>query len=217
MLPPAPDDDYLRLLVGDEPFTHDRSHADPAVVARKHAALGAPHVAPFLTWRAQTAAKMRAAGLADAEDHLPHVDPASGGVHARVVVLQAAPVPCGLTVNGGSGLVSVDGTDGPAVRMWRLLGRAGTGRADVVAWNVVPWDSGVRLGRALARSTLRAWVGQLHRPDRVVLLGAQARQFVADVQAALPGVAVRVAPSASQLARIAAPDFEDRIVDALSR
>ena len=213
----ALDDGALRALVGQEPFLNDRSHADPAVVARKHHALNAPHVAPFLAWRAQTAEDMDGAGIADAEDHLLHVDPASGGMHARVVVLHAGPVPCGLAVNGGSGLVSADNVEGPAARMWRLARAAGLARAEVVEWNAVPWDSGLALGRALASRSLVRWLGVLRRPERVVLLGARARQFRADVESVLPGVEVTTAPSASQMARMSAPDFEEQIVRALSR
>lgn len=205
----------LRDLVGDAPFEHDRAHADPAVVRRKQAALDAPHVAAFDGWRAATVAAMGRAGVSSAADHLPHVDPASGGADARVVVLHATPFPCLMSVNGGSGLVSPDNTDGAATRMWRLGREAGLQRAEVVEWNVAPWAAGLPLGRPLARQVLDHWLGVLRRPERVVLLGSSARVFRAQVEAALPGVDVRVAPSPGQMARITTPDFEPQIVRAL--
>ncbi len=206
----------LRGLVGEAPFTHDRSHDDPDVVRRKHAALIAPHVAAFDGWRAATVQAMRRAGVRSAADHLPHVDPASGGADARVVVLHAGPFPCLMSVNGGSGLVSPDNTDGAATRMWRLGRRAGLARSEVVEWNVTPWQTGLGLGRADARPVLDAWLAVLRRPERVVLLGAASRGFRSQVEQALPGVDVRVAPSPGQMARITTPDFEEQIVRALT-
>lgn len=154
-----PDDGLLRSLVGDEPFLHERAHADVTVVDRKRAALDAAHVAPFLGWRERTVAEMRSAGVPGPDDQLPHVDPASGGVFARVVVLS--------------------------------------------------------LRRVLARSVLARWLGVLRGPERVVLLGATARQLRNTVEATLPGVTVRTAPSPGQMARITAPDFEEQIRSAL--
>ena len=212
----SPDDRLLRSLCGQEPFERDGSDAVPEVLQRKRAALHAPHVQPFLDWRERAADAMALAGVPAGEQLLPHVDPVSGGVHARVVVLHGGTFPCQLAVNGGSGLVSADGTDGTSVRMWRLGREAGLARSEVVAWNVVPWAAGLPLRRPLARQLLLDWLGLLVAPARVVLLGATPRQFRAPVEQALPGVDVRTAPSASQMARITAPDFEEQIVRAIS-
>lgn len=209
-------DAELRALVGDAPFEHDRAHADPLVLRRKHDALDAPHVAAFDGWRASTVAAMSRAGVDSAGDHLPHLDPASGGADARVVLLHAGPFPCLMTVNGGSGLISPDNTDGVATRMWRLGREAGLRRAEVVEWNVTPWAAGLPLGRRLAREVLDRWLGVLRRPERLVLLGSPARAFQGQVEASLSGVDVRVAPSPSQMARITTPDFEEQITRALS-
>ncbi|WP_380166830.1 hypothetical protein [Jannaschia sp. R86511] len=135
--------------------------------------------------------------------------------HHEPVVLHARPYPCLLGVNGGSGLVSPDNDDGVARRMWRLAREAGLSRAAVVEWNVVPWTAGVPLGRAVARRVLDGWLDLLHRPERVVLLGALAREFRSQVEAALPRADVRLAPSPGQMARITTPDFEEQIVRAL--
>ncbi|MGJ7439978.1 hypothetical protein [Aquipuribacter sp. MA13-6] len=205
----------LRALVGDAPFTHDRSHEDREVVRRKQAALSAPHVAAFDGWRAATLETMGRAGVRSAADHLPHVDPVSGGAGARVVVLHAGPFPCLMGVNGGSGIVSPDNTDGIATRMWRLAREAGLPRSEVVEWNATPWPAGLGLGRAAARPVLDGWLAVLRRPERVVLLGATAREFRRQVERTLPGVDVRVAPSPGQMARITTPDFEEQIARAL--
>lgn len=213
---PAVTDVDLRALVGDAPFEHDRSHIDASVLRRKHAALDAPHVAAFDGWRTETVGAMSRASISAAGDHLPHVDPASGGADARVVVLHANPFPCLMRSNGGSGLISPDNTDGAATRMWRLGREAGLSRAEVVEWNVTPWAAGLPLGRALAREVLDSWLRLLRRPERVVLLGSTARVFRGQVEAALPRVDVRVAPSPGQMARITAPDFEEQITRALA-
>ncbi len=186
------------------------------VLRRKRAAMQAPHVKPFLAWRERAAQAMALAGVPAGAALLPHVDPVSGGVHAAVVVLHAGTFPCQLASNGGSGIVSADGTDGTAARMWRLTRDAGLARCEVVAWNVVPWAAGLPLRRPLARQLLLDWLGLLVAPSRVVLLGATPRHFRPAVEQALPGVDVRSVPSASQMARITAPDFEQQIVRALA-
>lgn len=210
-----PDDAWLRALVGAGPFTGEGSHADPAVLARKRQALSAEHVAPFERWRSETADRLAGLGVTSAEEHLPHVDPASGGVHARVVVLHGDSVPCLMAAAGGGGLVSQDDVAGPARRLWRLQRSAGLPRAEVVEWNSVPWDALPGVGLAEARRCLVGWLGLLRRPVRVVLLGSRAQRFAADVASALPGCEVVAAPSASQMARITFPDADGRIARAL--
>lgn len=209
------DETRLRALVGDEPLTAAGSHADPAVLARKHDALAAEHVAPFLAWRSVTVARLQQLGVPSADAHLPHVDPASGGVHARVVVLHGDSVPCLMRVRGGSGLVSQDNVEGPARRLWELRRSAGVGRADVVEWNSVPWDP-VGVGIEEARRSLAGWLGLLRAPRRVVLLGSRAQRFRPVVASVLPWCQVLDAPSASQMARITFPDADERIVRSLA-
>lgn len=210
-----PDDAWLRSLVGAEPFTAAGSHADPAVLARKYRALSAGHVAPFEDWRLETADLLRRRGVASAEDHLPHVDPVSGGVHARVVVLHGDSVPCLMAARGGGGLVSQDDGAGPARRLWQLQRSTGLSRAEVVEWNTVPWDPLPGVGPAEARRCLAGWLRLLRRPVRVVLLGAKAQRFAVDVASTLPGCEVLTAPSASRMARITFPDADERIAGAL--
>lgn len=212
---PAPDDDDLRQLVGDEPFEGPRSHADAAVLQRKRDALSAAHVQPFSAWRTQTLGAMTRAGVSDPAGRLPEVDPASGGVRSRVVILHAGPEQHLLSANGGSGMVSPDNDDESAARMWRLREAAGLARCDVVEWNVVPWEVGLKLGRPLAAAALGRWLSLLQGPDRVVLLGTAAHKFRPDVIARLGRVHITEAPSPGQMARITSADFEEKIVTAL--
>lgn len=215
MTDPAPDDDALRALIGDEPFEGPRSHGDSTVLQRKRDALSAAHVQPFAAWRTQTLGAMSRAGVSDPAGRLPEVDPASGGVRARVLVLHAGPEQHVLATNGGSGMVSPDNDDDSAARMWKLRASAGLTRSDVLEWNVIPWEVGLKLGRPLAAAALGRWLSLLQSPHRVVLLGTAAHKFRPDVIARLGRVQITEAPSPGQMARITSPDFEERIVTAL--
>ena len=125
---PDQDDAQLRALIGDEPFDRARSHDTPEVVERKRAAQGAAHVAPFEVWRTDMLGAMRRAGVAEPDAHLPHVDPCSGGVNARLVVLQEAPGVTTLASAGGTGITSPDNDDPVSERLWRLCNEAGLAR-----------------------------------------------------------------------------------------
>lgn len=212
---PELDDDTLRALVGDEPFTESRSHAEPAVVERKMKALDAEHVAPFHDWREHVVSALTRAGVSDPERHLPHVDPASAGVHARVVVLADSPSVGALEHAGGSGLVSPDNTDAAAERMWRLCGEAGLARSETVHWNVVVWDKALKQDRALVRAFLRRWLQVLEDPQRVILLGTAAKGFRADVRAGLPEAEITDVLFSASKAALVDPKIDEAIVAAL--
>lgn len=212
---PLPTEDELRALVGAEPFDHDSSHADPEVLARKREAFGAAHLAPLQDFRDETLAMMRRAKVADPEPLLPYVDPASGGVHARVVLLFESP---GAKVvgTGGSGVVSPDNVDPAAQRMWRLCKEAGLPRNQQLHWNVRPWGTTPQLRIAEAHSLLIRWLRTLDGPERVVLFGASAHAARQIVRAVLPDVDMVVCPSPANRAKSSQTDFEEQITWALT-
>ncbi|WP_141547986.1 uracil-DNA glycosylase [Nocardia farcinica] len=69
---------------------------------------------------------------------LPHVAPACGGVHARVLVLCHDPGPPARQVTG-SGMLSLENDDPAAERLHAIVGRAGLTVLDLVPWNIHPW------------------------------------------------------------------------------
>jgi uracil-DNA glycosylase len=70
---------------------------------------------------------------------VPHVDPLSGGIHARVLfVLESPAGPAAL----GSGMLSPDNDDATAAHMWQLYQQSGLSRAHGLHWNSVPWYIG---------------------------------------------------------------------------
>lgn len=212
---PELDDAQLRALAGDEPFDRARSHDTPEVVEKKRAAQGAEHVAPFEAWRGDMLGAMRRAGVPEPDAHLPHVDPLSGGVHARLVVLQESPGATSLVSAGGSGFTSSDNDDPVSERLWRLCNEAGLARYEVVHWNCVAWDKALKLERALVRATLRRWLQVMEGPTRVVLLGTAAKGFRPDVRSGLPEAEITDVLSSASRVALADPRVDSSIVAAL--
>ena len=212
---PDLDDAQLRALVCDEPFDRARSHDTAEVVQRKRAAQGAEHVAPFEVWRTDMLGAMRRAGVSEPDAHLPHVDPGSGGVHARLVVLQEAPGPTTLASAGGTGITSPDNDDPVSERLWRLCNEAGLARYEVVHWNCVAWAKDLKLERALVRATLRRWLQVMEGPTRVVLLGTAAKGFRPDVRSGLPEAEITDVLSSASRVALADPRVDLSIVAAL--
>ena len=212
---PELDDALLRGLIGDEPFDRARTHDTPEVVQRKRDAQAAEPVAPFEQWRTDMLGAMRRAGESNPDEHLPRVDPGSGGVTARLVVLQEAPGPMSLASAGGSGFCSTDNDDPVSERLWRLCGEAGLARYEVVHWNCVAWDKALKLERALVRATLRRWLQVMEGPTRVVLLGTAAKGFRPDVRSGLPEAEITDVLSSSSRVALSDPRVDASIVAAL--
>ena len=111
-------------------------HRDRAFLAAKLAHVQDPHIAPLN----DLASDIRAGtGM-----EVPLFDPASGGVHAKALLLLEAPGAraTGATgpraAAGGSGIISADNNDQTAANAWTLYRDAGLNVADLVIWNVVP-------------------------------------------------------------------------------
>ena len=109
---------------GDAP----RALRAPGEVARRHAMLRRPHVAPLAAY---------VAGLRD-RGEVPDVDPLDGGIAARLLLLLEKPGPKTSPARGGSGFVSADNDDPTAAAAWRFAREAGIERRDRIVWNVAP-------------------------------------------------------------------------------
>lgn len=151
-------------------------NADPRVVADKIARIRDPHVAALnaLSDRIADAEGLRR-GL------VPYVDPDTGGVNARMLVLLDNPSTKAET-GTGSGLLSLDNNDRTARNCREAHARNGISWSDVVHWNVVPFPvAGVKNGssttaeRARATAWTREVVDLLPDLEIVLLLGASAR------------------------------------------
>jgi uracil-DNA glycosylase len=117
---------------GSDPIEGSRRHADPAFLAAKQARWFEPHVAPVNRLVSELAATTGR--------EVPYVDPDSGGVNTRVLLLLEAP-------SGGaayrSGMISVDNDGGTAANLWRAHQDVGLSREYTMIWNAVPWFVGV--------------------------------------------------------------------------
>ncbi|WNV74082.1 uracil-DNA glycosylase [Geodermatophilus sp. DSM 44513] len=148
----------------------------PGSVAARHARLGEPHVAALHRWTRDVARAERR--------RVPSFDPASGGVHAPVLLLLQDP---SAVAAHGSGLVSRHTNDMTAGLLHRLCTEVGLPSAATVLWNVVPWwvadpaiPAGERLGLTAAarraRPHLHTLLGLLPDARVVVLLGRLAQR-----------------------------------------
>ena len=109
-----------------------RAHRQDVVVAGKHARLREPHIAPVTELVDRIRAHV-------GHDHVPYVDPTSGGVYARVLFLLETPArPAAL----GSGMLSPDNDDATAANVWELYREFDLGRTTAIHWNAVPWFLG---------------------------------------------------------------------------
>jgi hypothetical protein len=150
-----------------------------------------------------------------------YVDPADGGVNARILWLAESPGPRSSAAHG-SGLISVDYDDPSAARGFRLLREAGLPRALLVHWNVAPsyvskTSKNVNATKAdfpEAIPWLHRFVAALPRPRVMVLAGGVARDcwFTYAPREEAPMLPVLCCPHGSNRVRAVIPDFEGRIV-----
>lgn len=169
----------------------------------RHARLGEPHVAPLMTLVARIAD--------ETGEHVPAVDPESGGVDSRILVLRRDPR---CSAVRGPAMTSVHRDDPASGNLLVCLEAAGLTVGDVLFWHVVPWwiddparSDGARRSPAQqarrAAPYLAAIVALLPRLRAVVLLGRDTEQAWAravGAQALPADVVVFTAPHPSPLA-----------------
>jgi len=138
-MPPAPglDPDSVQLpaAFAEKPQRH--GDKDGVFLEKKRARLRELHVAPIND-------------LVDSirEERgtfqVPYVDPDSGGIAARVLLVFESPV----IVARDSGMLSPDNKEAVAKNVWAAYRASGLSRARTVHWNVVPWFTGTPAGDA---------------------------------------------------------------------
>ena len=186
--------------------------ADPAVLALRAAARGAPHVAALGGF---------IAGLRTRHGDVPDVDPHDGGGGARLLLLLETPGPGAQPLR----FVSRDNPTGTAANIRRFTGEAGIGRADGVIWNAVPWvihapgarNRAPRRGEVAAgMAELPGFLALLPRLDVAVLAGRVAAGARPVIAAARPGLAVIEMPHPSPTIVCTSPTIPARIRAALA-
>jgi uracil-DNA glycosylase len=120
-----------------------KRHRDPVFLAAKRSRLRESHVAPINRFvddiREEILAEATPAGGPPPQVFVPHTDPDSGGIAARVLfVLESPAGPAAL----GSGMLSADNNDGTAKNMWLGYEASGMPRTHGLHWNAVPWYVG---------------------------------------------------------------------------
>ena len=121
----------MRLTETREADDQPGSLADPAVLARRRAMLGAPHMRPLAAY----AESLRSRGF------VPDFDPLDGGTSAKLLILLEKPGPKTVPPKG-SGFVSTNTDDPTAKTIRRVLQEAAIPRSGIVLWNIVPWWNG---------------------------------------------------------------------------
>ena len=179
--------------------SHPRQHGEPEFLRRKQARWPEPHVAPLNSFCDQIG---RTTGR-----QVPYVDPDSGGVDARVLLLLEAP---SRPAAHGSGMVSADNDDATAANVWRAHAETGLRRDRSLIWNAVPWYLGQPDKISSARPSdiraggpwLLAFLGLLPGLHVIVGLGRAAQLSLAEQQHEL---------STKHLAILAAPHPSQRV------
>lgn len=173
---PRPGRPALRLS------TAPRANANPDEVAAKAARLREPHIAPISDLVLELAAEHPSG--------VPYVDPDSGGVTARVLLLLEAPA---RAAAHGSGMLSADNDDGTAANVWRAYQASGLSRIEAVHWNAVPWYVGSETALAPptpsditnGRRALVRLVALLPDLRVVIVMGSSARDAIEPMRADL--------------------------------
>nr|WP_073366431.1 uracil-DNA glycosylase [Rhodococcus jostii] len=147
----------------------------PEHLSAKRARVWEPHVAPINHLADQ---------IADAEGiprgHVPYVDPDSGGILARALVLLDNPSRKA-KAGSGSGLLSLDNDDRTAWTCRLAYEAAGVDRRSVVHWNACPFPTASKKSGSLDSERARAarWTRDLvtlcTKLEFVLLLGGPAR------------------------------------------
>lgn len=187
--------------------------ADPAVLAARRAALAAPHMAPLAIF----AARLRdMTGQA-----VPDVDPADGGIAARLLLLLETPGPS-MPVTG---FVSCDNPTPTGANLRRFLGAAGIARADLLIWNAVPFlihAPGARnrapraAEHAAGLALLPPLLDLLPRLAVAVLAGRFAGRAAPMLRAVRPGLPVLAMPHPSPVHTCTDPALPRRIATVLA-
>ena len=186
--------------------------ATPADRAARAELLAAPHVQRLEAWRRAAAAP----------GPIPHVDPADGGIAARLLLLLETP---GL---GASPLrfVSRDNPTAAGRNLRRFLAGAGIARGDTLIWNAVPWvvhasgarNRPVRAGEVReGLALLQGFLDLLPRLAVVVLSVRVAAQAAPVVAAARLGMPVILIPHPSPTIVCTSPAVGARIAEGLGK
>lgn len=144
--------------------------------------------------------------ISEREGHpgrLPYLDPTFGGVDADVILLLKAPQADADPNRGTARLLSLDNDDRVAATLFDLFRELDIDRRRCVAWNICPFpirkfdpdDDELAQGR----EDFRAFVGLIHQPKSVLVLGAKVRDGWKkhSFDAVAPGIQVVFGPSPS--------------------
>jgi hypothetical protein len=193
-----------------------QAHADPAVVAAKHARVREPHVAPLSALADRIAT---AEGLAHGA--VPYPDPEFGGIHARALFLLDNPGPRAKLGTGGSGLLSIDNDDPSAARAHAAYRRFDLDRGSCLHWNVCPFptalDQSSPAERTRAVRHTRELLGLLPHLELVVLLGRAAEDGWRRAAVHRDGLTVLAAPHPSNRGVNSVPGNQERFLAAVKR
>ncbi|HEY3267744.1 MAG TPA: uracil-DNA glycosylase [Armatimonadota bacterium] len=162
--------------------------------ASRRARLREPHIVPLVRFVEE---------IQDAKGpgySIPYIDPADGGIHAKVLLVLEAPGPKAVL----TGFVSRDSPDLTARYMAELLAEARLPRRSTVLWNVVPWYLGdgrrIQAARTQDIEEGREYLQRLVRllPDlrAVVLVGKNAQKVAGGLDLS-SGVTVFQSPHTS--------------------
>lgn len=178
---------------------------NPDILEQKCNALYSPHIAP-LTRLVQNYHKK---GV-----DMPWMDPADGGVQARMLILLQSPARSELTPR----FVSLDNPCPSQQNLHRFLKQTGIKRKDIILWNTIPWLTPFGKKISPTRDNIRKGVGiikslmpLLKNLTVVVLAGSTALQTRPFFEREYPHVTLLTMPHPSPLSLCRAPSVAEAI------
>ncbi len=147
--------------------------------------------------------------------YVPDFDPASGGVHARVLFLLEKPGPKTDATKGGSGFISPCNNDPTARAMHAFMAQRGLPICCCLHWNVIPWwDNKIEFDgkqQLDGLEPLREFMGMLQMLQAIVLVGKTAQRSWQRAKIAWPIDQIHCSPHPGPRVRAAYPELWNSI------
>ena len=182
---------------------------NPDIIRQRYELLYLPHIAPLTQWIKNYKAK----GI-----DMPWIDPADGGVNARILILLQSPARSNLVPR----FVSQDNPGPSQQNLNSFLKQARIKRENIIIWNTIPWltlhnenvsptKENINKGIAIIKTLMPL----LKNVSIVILAGAvalQTRKFFAQ---AYPDVVILSMPHPSPVSLCRSPSVSEKIKNTL--
>ncbi len=182
---------------------------NPDIIRQRYELLYLPHIAPLTQWIKNYKAK----GI-----DMPWIDPADGGVNARILILLQSPARSNLAPR----FVSQDNPGPSQQNLNSFLKQAKIKRENIIIWNTIPWLTLYNKNIAPTKENInkciaiiKTLIPLLKNISIVILAGAVALQTRKFFVQAYPDVVLLSMPHPSPLSLCRSPSVSEKIKNTL--